>query len=194
VSGTYFKLKPLLVESIIDYYYTQLVGNANCLPTIRAFATFTGGLGLIDGDPYVGANLAYGSTNVFWRQIRNFIIDMTLIPASSSATGIHWPTAQATSLQNIAFQMSSANGTAHQGVFIESGSGGFMGDLIFNGGLNGLNVGNQQFTMRNLTFNNAVNAINQAWDWGWTYKDISINNCTSKLFASTVCAGWNEFG
>jgi glucan 1,3-beta-glucosidase len=31
--------------SIVDYYYTQLIGNPNCLPVIKAFATFTGGLG-----------------------------------------------------------------------------------------------------------------------------------------------------
>lgn len=52
-----------------------------------------------------------------------------------------------------------------------------MTDLVFNGGLNGFNVGNQQFTTRNLTFNNCVTAINQLWDWGWTYKSVSINNC-----------------
>jgi glucan 1,3-beta-glucosidase len=62
--------------SIVDYYYTQLIGNPNCLPTIRAFSTFTGGLGLIDGDQYGANGLGFGSTNVFWRQIRNFIIDM----------------------------------------------------------------------------------------------------------------------
>ena len=109
--------------------------------------------------------------------MRNFIIDMTAIPASSSATGIHWPTAQATSLQNIVFQMSTASGTQHQGVFIESGSGGFLNDLVFNGGLNGVVFGNQQFTVRNLTFNHCVTAISQIWDWGWTYKGININNC-----------------
>ncbi|KAK5128062.1 hypothetical protein LTR85_005179 [Meristemomyces frigidus] len=172
--------------SIIDYYYTQLIGNPNCLPTIRAFATFAGGLGLIDGDQYqAGGVLGFGATNVFWRQIRNFILDMTLIPATSSATGIHWPTAQATSIQNVVFQMSSANGTQHQGLFIESGSGGFVNDLIFNGGLNGGVFGNQQFTMRNLTFNNAVTAIDQNWDWGWTYKSININNCSIGLDMSS---------
>ena len=106
------------------------------------------------------------ATNVFWRQIRNFVIDMTAIPAGSGATGIHWPTAQATSLQNIVFQMSSAQGTQHQGLFIEggkrespkyirhhllrlwAGSGGFMTDLVFNGGLKGAVFGNQQFTVR----------------------------------------------
>jgi len=174
----------MINSSIIDYYYTQLIGNPNCLPTIRAFPTFSGanGLGLIDGDQYqAGGVLGFGSTNVFWRQIRNFIIDMTLVPATSSVTGIHWPTAQATSIQNVVFQMSSANGTQHQGIFIESGSGGFMNDLVFNGGLNGAVFGNQQFTMRNLTFNDAVTAIDQIWDWGWTYKSININNCSVGL-------------
>ena len=37
------------------------------------------------------------------------------------------------------------------------------------------------FGDRNLTFNNAVIAISQIWDWGWTYKSISINNCTTGL-------------
>lgn len=158
----------MINDSIIDYYYTQIIGNPNCLPTIRAFSTFAatnGSIGLIDGD----LDDDFGATNIFWRQIRNFILDLTLIPATSPATGIHWPTAQATSIQNVVFQMSSANGTQHQGILIESGSGGFMNDLIFNGGLYGGSFGNQQFTMRNLTFNNVVTAINQIWDWGWTY-------------------------
>ena len=134
---------------------------------------------------------------------------MTNIPATSAATGIHWPTAQATSLQNVVFEMSSAPGTQHVGLFCESGmcrpertpelysmtshfhtfctsvficrcacalgicylkaftanshirstgSAGFMTDLVFNGGMTGAAVGNQQFTMRNMTFNNCVTA------------------------------------
>lgn len=50
-------------------------------------------------------------------------------------------------------------------------------DLVFNGGKIGLQCGNQQFTMRNLVFNNCVKAIEQIWDWGWTWQGISINNC-----------------
>ena len=41
-----------------------------------------------------------------------------------------------------------------------------MGDLVFYGGLNGANLGNQQFTSRNMTFSNAVTAITQSFDWG----------------------------
>jgi glucan 1,3-beta-glucosidase len=58
---------------------------------------------------------------VFFRQIRNFVFDLRGIPATSQATGIHWPTAQATSLQNVVFEMSSAPGTRHTGLFCESG-------------------------------------------------------------------------
>lgn len=77
----------MINASIIDYYYTQIVGNPKCLPTIRAFATFSGGLGLIDGDQYSANGLGFGATNVFWRQIRNLVLDMTLIDAASSVTG-----------------------------------------------------------------------------------------------------------
>ena len=178
-TGTY-----LLSSSIIMAYYTQIIGNPNGLPVLKATAGFTG-LGLIDGDQYEPGNAAgvleFGATNVFFRQVRNFVIDMTSIPANSAATGIHWPTAQATSLQNIVFQMSQAAGTQHQGLLIEGGSGGFMNDLVFNGGLNGAVLGNQQFTMRNLTFNKANTAIKQVWNWGWTYKSISINDCQTGL-------------
>ena len=119
---------------------------------------------------------------------------MTAVPATSAVTGIHWPTSQATSLQNIIFRMSTAQGTQHQGLFIESGSGGFMNDLVFNGGLNGAVLGNQQFTMRNLTFNNAVTAIKQIWNWGWTYKSISINNCQTGLDVTNRDSGSQAVG
>jgi glucan 1,3-beta-glucosidase len=114
-AGTY-----LISSSLIDQYYTQLIGNPNDVPTLKATAGFSG-FGLIDGDKYYTANLNWGSTNVFYRQVRNFIFDLTSIPATSQATGIHWPTAQATSLQNIVFQMSAASGTQHVGLFCESG-------------------------------------------------------------------------
>lgn len=115
-AGTY-----LISTSIIDYYFTQLIGNPNSIPVIKATAGFTG-LGLIDGDQYQSSgNQGWASTNVFYRQIRNFKLDLTSIPASSGATGIHWPTGQASSIQNVEIEMSSASGTQHQGIFIENG-------------------------------------------------------------------------
>lgn len=114
-AGTY-----LISSSIIDYYYTQIIGNPNSLPTLKATANFSG-FGLIDGDLYGADGLGFGDTNVFYRQVRNLIFDLTAIPSTSSATGIHWPTAQATSLQNCVFLMSDAPGTQHEGIFIEDG-------------------------------------------------------------------------
>lgn len=98
------------------------------------------------------------------------------MPATSSATGIHWQVAQATTLVDIVVNMSTASNTVrvssfrsqlspdikcqgHQGIFMENGSGGFMSDLIFNGGKFGIWVGNQQFTVRNITVNNAQTGI-----------------------------------
>ncbi|KAK3381661.1 pectate lyase superfamily protein-domain-containing protein [Podospora didyma] len=170
-AGTY-----LISKSIFPAYFTQLVGDASSPPTLKATANFAG-FGLIDGNPYYTQNLNWKAVNVFFRQVRNFVIDTTNIPPGTAATGMHWPTSQATSLQNIVFNMPTASNVVHVGLFIEEGSGGFMTDLTFNGGATGASIGNQQYTMRNLKFNNCKTAIIQLWDWGWTYAGLSINNC-----------------
>jgi glucan 1,3-beta-glucosidase len=173
-AGTYVVSSP-----IFDYYYTMLIGNPNDVPTIKASSGFNGGNGgyVIDADPYFSPNLNWGSTNVFMRQVRNINIDTTAVPASVAISCIHWPTAQATSLQNMQFNMNSGSGTQHQGVFCESGSAGFMTDLVFNGGNIGLAIGNQQFTIRNLSFHNQVTAIFMYWSWSFLYSGLTIDNC-----------------
>lgn len=173
--GTYMVSAPLIM-----YYYTQFIGDANNLPTVMAMSTFYG-IGIFDSDPY----LAYGfnwftNQNNFYRQVRNFVLDITKVPPTRAVHCIHWQVAQATSLQNIVFNM--AQGTPgdksqQQGIFMDNGSGGFLEDLIFNGGGVGFFAGNQQFTCRNLTFNYCETAIFQNWGWVWNYKSLSINNC-----------------
>ena len=64
----------------------------------------------------------YINQNQFYRQIRNFIFDLTLMNRTNTdeagqpyvPTGIHWQVAQATSLQNLHFQMpvSDASGSS----------------------------------------------------------------------------------
>lgn len=88
-------------------------------------------------------------------------------------------------------------------------SGGFMGDLVFNGGAIsstmskmtlihltgrfGMWAGNQQFTVRNVTFNNAQSAIFSHWNWGkidnsafslLPYRD--FQDGLSRVFRSTI--------
>ena len=171
--GTYVVSKP-----IIPFYYTQLVGDAISLPTLKASADFSG-MAVIDADPYTddGKNW-WTNQNNFFRQVRNFVIDLTAMPVEVGA-GIHWQVAQATSLQNIVFNMRTDGGDSNhqQGIFMDNGSGGFMVDLTFNGGQFGAFFGNQQFTTRNLTFNNCKTAIFMNWNWAWTFQDVKINNC-----------------
>ena len=52
-----------------------------------------------------------------FRSVRNFIIDLRQIPHASKATGLHWQVSQATSLINVRVEMSTKNGTNHQGAF-----------------------------------------------------------------------------
>lgn len=171
-AGTY-----LISSPIIAWYYTQLVGDAQNPPTLLAAANFSG-IAVIDADVYgAGGVNWYINQDNFYREVRNFVIDLTRMPATSSATGLHWQVSQATSLYNIRVEMSTASNTAHQGIFMENGSGGFFGDLIFNGGKYGIWVGNQQFTLRNVTINNAQTGIFMNWNWGWTFQGININNC-----------------
>ncbi|KAF2672788.1 pectin lyase-like protein [Microthyrium microscopicum] len=172
-AGTYVVSKP-----IVQYYYTQMIGDATNPPTLKASAAFEG-MAVIDADPYEYVNGTaanwYTNQNNFFRQVRNFVIDLTGITAKNGA-GIHWQVAQGTSLQNIRFEMVQGAST-QSGVFMDNGSGGFMSDLVFNGGNTGAFVGSQQFTSRNMTFNNCNTAIFMNWNWLWTWKSITVNNC-----------------
>ena len=133
---------------------------------------------MIDSDPYEdgGANWFVNQNN-FFREVRNFVIDITSMPPASGAC-IHWQVAQATSLQNITFNMvKGGSDNKQQGIFMDNGSGGFMSDLTFNGGNYSAFFGNQQFTTRNLVFNDCQTAIQMNWNWLWTLKGITVNNC-----------------
>ncbi|KAG9121235.1 hypothetical protein FRC07_002899, partial [Ceratobasidium sp. 392] len=191
-SGTY-----LVSRSIVAYYYTSLVGNPKSLPTLLASSNFTGTLGVIDADPYLPGGINwYINQNNFFRSVRNLIIDLREVPANVTINGMHWQgkwlyceISQATSLTNVQFEMSRTPGNNHQGVFLENGSGGFMSDLYFRGGRYGMIVGNQQFTVRNITIENAQTGVMQLWNWAWTFQDVKIKNCEVGFNLTTAVAG-----
>jgi len=179
---------------IIQYYYTQFVGDALDLPTIRALHSFEG-IAVVDTDPYIpGANGAqwYTNQNNFYRQMRNFIVDITEMPEDKGAC-LHWQVAQATSLQNIVFNMRPKSSTnKQQGIFMDNGSGGLMTDLVFNGGKYGAFLGNQQFTTRNLTFNGCNTAIFLNWAWVWTFKSLTVDQCDIGVDMSNLANSTNQ--
>jgi glucan 1,3-beta-glucosidase len=111
------------------------VGDALSLPVLKASASFQR-IAVIDADPCADGGINwYTNQNDFFRQVRNFVIDVAGQPPNIG-TGIHHQVSQATSLQNIRFEM--IPGSNQQGIFMDNGSGGFMTDLSFNGGNYGM--------------------------------------------------------
>lgn len=75
--GTYMVSSP-----IIMYYFSQLVGDATDLPTIKAMPGFNG-IAVLDSDVYIPNGYEsewYTNQNNFYRQARNFVIDITQMP------------------------------------------------------------------------------------------------------------------
>lgn len=70
-----------------------------------------------------------------------------------------------------------------------------MADLDIEGGKYGMNIGNQQFTMRNVKISKAIVGISQIWDWGWLYSGLSISDCgTAFSMTNGADAGKLEVG
>ncbi|PVI07298.1 glycoside hydrolase family 55 protein [Periconia macrospinosa] len=182
-SGTYL----IKQRSIIMYYMTQLIGNPNSRPVIKADASLDA-LAVIDASPYSDQTGEAGwiSTNTFARQIRNFEIDLTARPVTGRAGGIHWPASQATTLQNIKVTMTQSSDSVHEGIFVENGSGGHMADIETVGGRYGLNIGNQQFTLKNIKVSRARVGIYQIWNWGWLYQNIQIDSCETAFSMNQI--------
>jgi glucan 1,3-beta-glucosidase len=66
---------------------------------------------------------------------------------------LHWQVSQLCTLQNIEFRMRTAKGTRQVGIYQENGSGGFVSDLVFDGGMYCWMAGSQQLRKpRTLTF------------------------------------------
>ncbi|RMZ81784.1 hypothetical protein DV738_g2045, partial [Chaetothyriales sp. CBS 135597] len=198
--GTYRISQPIVMP-----YYTQMVGDALDVPTISALPSFEG-IALVDSDPYIqgvsnpdGSGINYWTNqNNFYRQFRNFILDITALPEVNPVSGygaacLHWQVAQATSVQNIVFNMLPKSKTnKQQGIFMDNGSGGLMVDLVFNGGGTGAFLGNQQFTTRNWTFNGVSTAIYMNWNWLWTFKSLTINDADIGIDMSGLTNGVNQ--
>jgi glucan 1,3-beta-glucosidase len=84
-AGTY-----LISSSIFPSYMTQIIGNPNDMPVLKAVATFNDSH-LIDGDFIPPTGEEYKPTDIFYRQIRNLILDLTEIPDRHSINGVIHP-------------------------------------------------------------------------------------------------------
>jgi hypothetical protein len=81
---------------VIQYSYTQFIGDPNNMPTIQGCDTFQG-IALVDSNPKESGEQWYMNENQFFRQIRNIIFDLQDMPEATDEngqpfvpTGIHW--------------------------------------------------------------------------------------------------------
>jgi hypothetical protein len=192
--GTY-----LVSSSISVYFATQIIGDANSPPLIKASSSFVG-LGVLSTDVYVpnGGNGADGgalewylNTARFYSQIRNINIDITATDKSAYVCAIHYQAAQAASIESVT--LTATSGTTQQGMYTENGSGGVMSDVTFNGGAFGIWGGNQQFSASNLVFNGCDTAVQLNWDWVWVWQGITVKNCGTG-FILTASGGTGAVG
>ncbi|KAI0803652.1 hypothetical protein GGR55DRAFT_662539 [Xylaria sp. FL0064] len=70
--------------------------------------------------------------------------------------------------------MPISNTTTAVGIFSENGSGGFVSNLVFNGGNIGWRAGSQQYTARGLSFIYCNTAVQMVWDWGWNWQQVHV--------------------
>lgn len=146
-----------IASTVQLFLNTQVIGDAVDMPTLKAAASFPNGSmvlnGYDDGQP---------STTNFYIGVRNVKIDTTSVPAEQKTYGLNWAVSQATNLINVHFEM--PEGSDHVGIEMDGGDSGggsglFMGDLTFTGGMVGILFNNQQYAIRNVSFKNVATAI-----------------------------------
>lgn len=179
----YFPPGTYLISTTIPLPYgTQVIGDANDRPRLKAAPEFVG-LGVLSTDEYTGEGGTgidggdpqyYVNTANFYRQIRNVIIDVSGTGNYRDTACLHYQVAQATSLQNV--ELVAAPGSKQIGIYAENGSGGGISDVVFKGGAIGIYGGNQQFTAQRLSFDGCTIGVHVIWDWGWVWKSITMQN------------------
>ena len=112
-----------------------------------------------------GDTLVYGkdphqeSTCNFYITIKNVQLDSSDLDPARKFTLLDWSVSQATQITNVVFSMPNYS-TGHTGMAMpEGGSGCYMGDLTFNGGFIGLDMGSQQYEVKTASFNRCTTGI-----------------------------------
>lgn len=169
--GTY-----LIKNSLQLYVNTVIVGDPLNMPKLIA-------------DPSLGYNaviymydagFSRGATTQFYQGVRNLEFDTTRVPNNVSGNGVNAPSSQACFLQNCKFTMtpdSNHIGVQMYGPGDTGGSGLLVGDLSFYGGATGLRLNNQQYNLKNMTFDSVTTAIEVHHAFTATLQDMTFKNC-----------------
>lgn len=164
-SGTY-----AMKKSIQSYVDTVIMGNPNNRPTLKALSSFS------DSTIIYGKDPGFDATINFYQGIKNLIIDSTAVSNNTAITLLDWSVSQATQLTNVLFNMPDYS--LHTGVSTpEGGSGTYMGDLAFVGGKYGINLNNQQYSFKNISFNGCNTGVYITHAFSLVMQGMSFVNC-----------------
>jgi glucan 1,3-beta-glucosidase len=175
--GTY-----LMGEPVQAYVDTFLIGNPIKRPTLKVSSTFGGNTLLYMKDPGLDATIN------FYIGVKNLVLDSTAFSLSSSFTLIDWSVSQATQLTNVLFKMPTSS--QHTGVSTpEGGSGTYMGNLDFEGGAIGINMNNQQYSIKTCTFTGTTTGIYISHGFDLVFQGMKFTNCEVGVNATNGGAG-----
>ncbi|PMD48188.1 glycoside hydrolase family 55 protein [Hyaloscypha variabilis F] len=178
-SGVYVLSKPLQL-----YVGTVLMGDPLNPPTFKAAAGFNGNTMIYGKDPN-----QQSATTVFYVAVKNLVFDSTNIDKDTTFTIIDWSVSQATQLTNCVFNMPSYS-SGHTGISMpEGGSGTYLGDLQINGGVVGIDMSNQQYMIKGVTFQFCTTAIKLSHCF-----DCIIQDCTFQDHSVAIDMTSNSVG
>ncbi|KAG0651756.1 hypothetical protein D0Z07_1901 [Hyphodiscus hymeniophilus] len=158
---------------------TFLVGDPLNMPTFVADSS-------LGSNPVIqGFDNSAQSTTNFYIGIRNINIDTTSISISITAVGLNWAVSQGCSLFNVNFNMPDSS--SHIGITMDAfstsgdneggGSGTLISDCTFTGGAIGIQLSNQQYHFKGLTFNGCNTGVFIDHVFVASFQDITFENC-----------------
>jgi glucan 1,3-beta-glucosidase len=163
--GVYILQKPIQL-----WVGTVLMGDPLSPPTFKAGSNFKGNTMIFGKDPH------RDSTTNFYIAIKNMVFDSNNINKDTTFNILEWSVSQATQLTNCVFNMPDFSG-GHTGITMpEGGSGTYMGDLQINGGAVGINMGNQQYIIKGVTFARCTTAIKISHCFDCIFQSCSFSN------------------
>jgi len=110
-------------------------------------------------------------TDNFYHEVSHLNVEVGNNPGTF---GFHWAVAQATAIRDVYINATGSKG----GLFCENGGGGFLGDIVVEGGETGLSIGGQQWTLRNITISDSTTAcMDLIWNWAFAVIAPTFRRC-----------------
>ena len=199
-AGTY-----VISDTIVLWFYTHLVGNAVCHPTLLLAHSATGFDGAAGNKPIIAVNGGLNETasrhawwlqyqlegghanDLFYTHARN--LNIVTEANNAGAVGIYWDVAQQTSLRNISINLSASGAIGIDEGFadyatkmvpgLSLGGGGSLEDITIVGGEVGLRISSSQWSYRNIAiFNASQKCVDMThMSWAQTFVALSAAYC-----------------